>query len=64
MSSATIQLIIQALITYGPAVASEIQKLLGNNAATQAAPTQAQWDALFAMASKSYGSYVIGTTTA
>ena len=54
----TAALILQLLLQYGPAVAKEAQALLSNTA-----PTQADWDALFTLASKPYSSYVVGTTT-
>lgn len=54
----TVQMIIAALIQYGPAVAKEIQLLLATTN-----PTQAQWDALFTLASKPYSAYVTGNMT-
>jgi hypothetical protein len=55
----TVALVIAALVQYGPVVAKEIQLMLAKTD-----PTQADWDALFALASKPYASYVTGTTTA
>jgi hypothetical protein len=51
--NATVLIIIQALLQYGPAAAAAIQKILSNPA-----PTQADWDAVFAVAQTPYSVYV------
>lgn len=53
MNPTTTELIIQALLRYGPDVAKAIYALF-----TNPAPTQADWDALWVIAQKSYDSYV------
>lgn len=53
MSPATIELIAQILLKYGPDVAKAVYGLF-----TNPAPTQADWDALWLVASKPYDSYV------
>jgi hypothetical protein len=47
-------LITSALVKYGPDVAASIQRMF----ATGQEPTQAEWDVLFAKASKSYDQHI------
>lgn len=53
MSASMIELIISALVKYGPTVAREIQLLF-----TKENPTQEDWDKVFSLAAKSYEEYV------
>jgi len=47
-------LIIELLLRYGPAVAEAAQRMLS----TGKDPTQAEWDALWAKAQKTYDTYI------
>lgn len=47
-------LVISALVKYGPDVAQAIHRMLSS----RTPPTQAEWDALFAKADKSYDTYI------
>jgi hypothetical protein len=50
----TVQIILQALLIYGPEAAKAIRDIL-----TKKDPTQADWDAVFAKATqKSYDDYI------
>lgn len=54
MTPAAILLIAEILLKYGPSVARQFQALFTKNTP----PTQHEWDAIFAMAEKSYEDYV------
>mgnify|MGYP001608700759 CR=1 FL=1 len=56
--SPTALLIVQALLTYGPTLARELQSLF----AQQRDPTQEEWDKLFALYDKSYADYIAAAT--
>lgn len=47
-------IILEILAKYGPAVASQAQRI----ASLKTEPTQADWDALFARVEKSYDAYI------
>lgn len=52
--SPTALMILQALLTYGPTLARELQKLFSQ----QRDPTPEEWEKLFTMFSKSYEDYI------
>ena len=52
MTATQIMLVVELLLRYGPGMARAVQQLF-----TKANPTQADWDAVFALSEKSYESY-------
>jgi hypothetical protein len=54
MTSQQIMLVVELLLRYGPGMARAVQQLF-----TKTNPTQADWDAVFALAEKSYDDYIM-----
>jgi hypothetical protein len=53
MTATQIMLVVELLLRYGPGMARAVQQLF-----TKTNPTQADWDAVFALAEKPYEAYV------
>jgi hypothetical protein len=53
MTSQQIMLIVELMLRYGPSLARAVQQIFQKQN-----PTQADWDAVFALADKSYDDYI------
>jgi hypothetical protein len=53
MSATQITLIVELMLRYGPSLARAVQQIFQKQN-----PTQADWDAVFALADKSYDDYI------
>ena len=53
MTSQQIMLIVELMLRYGPGLARAVQQIFQKQN-----PTQADWDAVFALAEKSYDDYI------